>query len=291
MSESFREISSAEALRAKPILRTIAVASPTAETLEATSVKMSVKEVNFFYGNFQALRNINFEIPARRITAIIGPSGTGKSTFLRLLNRISDLTPGSRVAGQINFDGQNILDPMVDVVKLRSRIGMVFQKPNPFPKSIAENITYAPRLNGHLDKKAQQELVETSLRRVYLWDEVKDKLDKSAYSLSGGQQQRLCIARAVAMQPEIILMDEPCSALDPISTVKIEELMINLRKRFTIVIVTHNMQQAARASDFTGVFMMEPDRAGQLVELGTTNQIFTSPGNARTEQYITGRFG
>jgi len=261
------------------------------ETIEAVITKVEVSNLSFYYGKFQALRNLNLSIPARRITAIIGPSGSGKSTFLRLLNRMSDLTPGSRAEGQIIFEDQNILDPAIDLVKLRNKVGMVFQKPNPFPKSIFDNITYAPKASGIRDKKALEELVERSLRSASLWEEVKDKLDKSGYSLSGGQQQRLCIARAIATRPEVILMDEPCSALDPISTIKIEELMLELRKHFTIVIVTHNMQQAARASDFTAVFMMGSDRAGEMVEAGPTRDVFSQPKNERTEQYITGRFG
>jgi len=261
------------------------------ETIEAVITKVEVSNLSFYYGKFQALRNLNLSIPARRITAIIGPSGSGKSTFLRLLNRMSDLTPGSRAEGQIIFEDQNILDPAIDLVKLRNKVGMVFQKPNPFPKSIFDNITYAPKASGIRDKKALEELVERSLRSASLWEEVKDKLDKSGYSLSGGQQQRLCIARAIATRPEVILMDEPCSALDPISTIKIEELMLELRKHFTIVIVTHNMQQAARASDFTAVFMMGSDRAGEMVEAGRTRDVFSQPKNERTEQYITGRFG
>ncbi|MBN9392164.1 MAG: phosphate ABC transporter ATP-binding protein [Chloroflexi bacterium] len=259
--------------------------------VEETSTKIEVSNLNFYYGNFQALRNLKMNIPARRITAIIGPSGSGKSTFLRLLNRMSDLTAGARTEGQISLDGQNILDPGMDLVRLRNKVGMVFQKPNPFPKSIYDNITYAPKVAGVRGRQTLDELVERSLRSAFLWDEVKDKLNKSGYSLSGGQQQRLCIARAIAMQPEVILMDEPCSALDPISTIKIEDLMLELRKHYTIVIVTHNMQQAARASDYTSVFIMAPDRAGEIVEVGPTRDIFTNPKDPRTENYVTGRFG
>ena len=253
--------------------------------------KLDIKDVSFYYGKFQALRNINIIIPSLRITSIIGPSGTGKSTFLRLLNRMSDLTPGSHAEGNIVLDGQNLLDPQINLMQLRHRIGMVFQRPNPFPKSIFDNVAYGPRMHGNKDKNQLKELVERSLRQAAIWDEVKDKLNISAMALSGGQQQRLCIARAIAVDPEVLLMDEPCSALDPISTIKIEELMLELRKRLTIVIVTHNMQQAARASDYTSVFMMAQDRAGELVEFGSTKDIFTSPKNERTEQYITGRFG
>ncbi|MDB5079695.1 MAG: Phosphate import ATP-binding protein PstB [Chloroflexi bacterium] len=272
---------------------TFKVAEPVAGVAAEAGVsvaKMEVQKVNFYYGQFQALREIDMTIPSRRITSIIGPSGTGKSTYLRLLNRMSDLTPGSRVEGRIRLDGQNIFGGM-DVVQLRRRIGMVFQKPNPFPKSIYDNIAYGPRQHG-ITKKAQlDEIVEKSATKAFIWNEIKDKLHISALALSGGQQQRLCIARAIAVEPEVILMDEPCSALDPISTIKIEELMLNLRAHYTIVIVTHNMQQAARTSDFTSVFMMAPDRAGMLVEFGNTKQIFTNPKNERTEQYITGRFG
>jgi phosphate transport system ATP-binding protein len=257
----------------------------------ANQTKLEVKDVNFYYGTFQALRQINLTVPSLRITSIIGPSGTGKSTFLRLLNRMSDMTLGSHAEGNIALDGQNILDPALNLMQLRRRVGMVFQRPNPFPKSIYDNVAYGPRMHGQKDKKALEELVERSLRQAALWEEVKDKLHISAAALSGGQQQRLCIARAVAVEPEVLLMDEPCSALDPISTIKIEELMLELRKRLTIVIVTHNMQQAARASDYTSVFMMASDRAGELVEFGRTKDIFTSPRNERTEQYITGRFG
>lgn len=260
------------------------------EAFDTGTPKLEIESLNFYYGKFQALRNITVKMPARRITAIIGPSGTGKSTFLRLFNRMSDLVPGSTVQGQVRLDGQNIFST-IDVVKLRRRVGMVFQKPNPFPKSIYDNIAYGPRMHGIKNKKQLDEIVETSARSAYIWDEIKDKLHISAMALSGGQQQRLCIARAIAVKPEVILMDEPCSALDPISTIKIEELMLQLRNNYTIVIVTHNMQQAARASDFTSVFMMAPDRAGELVEFGPTKEIFTRPKDQRTEQYVTGRFG
>ncbi len=260
------------------------------ETADAGEPKLEIQNLNFYYGKFQALRNITVKMPSRRITSIIGPSGTGKSTFLRLFNRMSDLVPGTRVEGQVTLDGQDIFDS-IDLVKLRSRVGMVFQKPNPFPKSIYDNIAYGPRMHGIKQKKQLDEIVETSARSAFIWNEIKDKLHISAMALSGGQQQRLCIARAIAVQPEVILMDEPCSALDPISTIKIEELMLTLRNNYTIVIVTHNMQQAARASDFTSVFMMAPDRAGELVEFGPTKEIFTRPKDERTEQYVTGRFG
>jgi phosphate transport system ATP-binding protein len=262
------------------------------EEVAISQEKFQVQNLDFYYGNFQALRKLNMNIPSRRITAIIGPSGSGKSTFLRLLNRMSDLTPGSWHAGEINLDGINIFSSSQNVVNLRKRVGMVFQKPNPFPKTIYDNITYGPKQHGMVKgKKECDELVERCLRSAALWDEVKDQLSKSALALSGGQQQRLCIARAISVEPEVILMDEPCAALDPISTIKIEELMIELRRKYTIVIVTHNMQQAARASDFTSVFMMAPDRAGEVVEFGKTRQIFTSPQHEKTEQYISGRFG
>ncbi|HEX2909763.1 MAG TPA: phosphate ABC transporter ATP-binding protein PstB [Chloroflexia bacterium] len=253
--------------------------------------KIEVRKLNFYYGSFQVLRDINMDIPALRITAIIGPSGTGKSTFLRLFNRLSDLVPGARVEGRIMLDGQDIFSSEVDPVVLRKRVGMVFQIPNPFPKSIYDNVAYGPRIHGLRDKKNLDELVERCLRQAYLWDEVKNQLELSAMALSGGQKQRLCIARTLSVEPEVILMDEPCSALDPISTLKIEELMVNLREKYTIVIVTHNMQQAARVSDYTGVFMMAPDHAGELVEFGPTGEIFTNPRDERTEAYLTGRVG
>ncbi|MBN1369516.1 MAG: phosphate ABC transporter ATP-binding protein [Dehalococcoidaceae bacterium] len=253
--------------------------------------KISAREVNLYYGNFQALKNITLEVPQCAITAIIGPSGCGKSSFLRLLNRMNDIINGTRVTGDIKLDGQSIYEKSVDVVDLRKRVGMVFQKPNPFSMSIYDNIAFGPRQHGKHNKRELIEIVENSLRQAVLWDEVKDKLEQSALALSGGQQQRLCIARVLAVEPEIILMDEPCSALDPIATLKIEDLMRNLAKDYTIVIVTHNMQQAARVSDMTAFFMMEEDRSGSLVEFGATTHIFTTPKDRRTEDYITGRFG
>lgn len=253
------------------------------------ATKLQARNFDLFYGKFQALRNINVDVYENHITAIIGPSGCGKSTFLRSFNRMNDLIPNVTTNGVIDFDGENILE--TDVVALRRRIGMVFQKPNPFPKSIFDNVAYGPRSNGMSNKSQLAELVETSLRGAALWDEVKDDLSKSAIALSGGQQQRLCIARALAVHPEVILMDEPCSALDPIATLRIEELMQELKKNYTIVIVTHNMQQAARASDYTAFFMISEDRAGELVEFGGTEQIFTNPREQSTEDYITGRFG
>jgi phosphate transport system ATP-binding protein len=253
--------------------------------------RMSVKELGLYYGDFQALRNITLDIPKNAITAIIGPSGCGKSTFLRLFNRMNDLITGVRVEGRVELDGINIYDKEIDVVELRKRVGMVFQKPNPFPMSVFENVAFGPKRHGRKNRMELEEIVEKSLRQAALWDEVKDKLGQSALALSGGQQQRLCIARVLAVEPEVILMDEPCSALDPIATLRIEDLMRSLAENYTIVIVTHNMQQAARASDISAFFMMEEDRAGVLVECGLTAEIFTNPGDKRTEDYITGRFG
>jgi phosphate transport system ATP-binding protein len=248
--------------------------------------KISCEGVNFFYGKSHALFNVSMNITAQRVTALIGPSGCGKSTFLRTLNRMNDIIPGTRVEGTILLDDVNIYDKTIDVVALRKRVGMIFQKSNPFPKTIYENVAYGPRLQG-IGAKAELDLiVESCLHSAALWDEVKDKLDKSALALSGGQQQRLCIARALAVRPEVLLMDEPASALDPISTAKIEELIYELKKEYTIVIVTHNMQQAARVSDSTAFFYM-----GKLIEFDTTNTIFTSPRLKQTEDYVTGRFG
>jgi phosphate transport system ATP-binding protein len=245
--------------------------------------------VSVFYGSFRAVRDINVEIERNRITALIGPSGSGKSTLLRSLNRMNDLVPGARVEGEIVYNGENIYDADVDAVEVRRRIGMVFQKPNPFPKSIYDNVAFGPRLNGM--RKGLDDLVEESLRRAALWDDVKDKLRQSGLSLSGGQQQRLCIARAIATSPDVILMDEPASALDPHATLRIEQLMMDLKRNYTIVIVTHNMQQAARASDETIFLNMGDDRAGYIVETGPTAQIFTNPQNRLTEDYVSGRFG
>jgi phosphate transport system ATP-binding protein len=242
-----------------------------------------------YYGNFRAVKGINLEVQRQRITALIGPSGCGKSTLLRSFNRMNDLIPGSRMEGLVLFGGYNIYDPDVDPVEVRRRIGMVFQKPNPFPKTIYENVAWGARINGF--RGDMDSLVEQSLRQAALWDEVKDKLQQSALALSGGQQQRLCIARAIAIKPEIILMDEPASALDPIATLKIEDLMHELVEKYTIIIVTHNMQQAARVSDHTAFLMMDSDRAGYLVEHGPTRDLFTNPKDKRTEDYITGRFG
>jgi phosphate transport system ATP-binding protein len=253
--------------------------------------RLGVTGVNLFYGDFQALRNITLEIPECAITAIIGPSGCGKSSFLRIFNRMNDLITGARVEGRVELDGINIYDKSIDVVELRKRVGMVFQKPNPFPLSVFENVAYGPRRHGRHNRGELDEIVEKSLRQAALWDEVKEKLEQSALALSGGQQQRLCIARVLAVEPEVILMDEPCSALDPVATLKIEDLMRSLTDSYTIIIVTHNMQQAARVSDMAAFLMMESDRAGVLVEYGPTSNIFTNPKDKRTEDYITGRFG
>jgi phosphate transport system ATP-binding protein len=245
-----------------------------------------VKNLNLFYGDFQALRGIDLDIMENNVTAFIGPSGCGKSTFLRCLNRMNDLIDTCTIEGSITFEGQDCYDPNYDVISLRSNVGMVFQKPNPFPMSVYDNIAYGPRCQGIKDKKVLDGIVEKSLRNAALWDEVKDRLDKSAMGLSGGQQQRLCIARAIAMEPDVILMDEPTSALDPIATAKIEELIEELKKEYTIVIVTHSMQQAARISDQTAFFLM-----GELIEVDKTDKIFSNPMDQRTEDYITGRFG
>lgn len=251
---------------------------------------LEIDNLNCYYGNFRAVKNSSLKIEQHKITAFIGPSGCGKSTVLRALNRMNDLIPSARSEGRVIFRGKNLYDPDVDPVEVRRRIGMVFQKPNPFPKSIYDNVAWGAKVNGF--KGNMGELVEQSLRQAAIWDEVKDKLNQSGLSLSGGQQQRLCIARAIATRPEIILMDEPCSALDPIATLKIEDLMRDLVKSYTIIIVTHNMQQAARASDYTAFFLMDrADRAGELVEYGVTNELFTNPSDKRTEDYITGRFG
>ncbi len=253
---------------------------------EAVARKIEVREFSAFYGKTQALKSVNFAIPEKRITAMIGPSGCGKSTFLRSLNRMNDFIPGFRMEGAALLDGEEIYGPGVNPVLLRQRIGMVFQKPNPFQMSIYENVAYGLRIQGVKAHSLVSDIVEKSLRAAALWDEVKDRLKGSAFSLSGGQQQRLCIARALAVEPEVILLDEPASALDPISTARIEELMQDLKDRYTIAIVTHNMQQAARVSDYTAFFL-----DGALVEVGETTRIFTNPDDSRTEDYITGRFG
>ena len=254
-------------------------------------VKLKTERVNLYYRNFQALRNITLEILEKTITAIIGPSGCGKSSFLRIFNRMNDLITNARVEGHVELDGTSIYEESTDVVDLRKRIGMVFQKPNPFPMSVFENVAFGPRRHGMKNQGELEDVVERSLRQAALWEEVKDKITDSALALSGGQQQRLCIARVLAVEPEVILMDEPCSALDPVATLKIEDLMRALVKDYTVVIVTHNMQQAARVSDIAAFLMMTEDRAGVLVEYGPTSQIFTNPKDKRTEDYITGRFG
>ena len=253
--------------------------------------KLRTENASLYYGKFQALRNITLSIPERAITSIIGPSGCGKSSFLRIFNRMNDLIPGARVEGIIEIDGLPIYGAPIDIVELRKRVGMVFQKPNPFPMSVYDNIAFGPKQHGRINKSELDHIVEASLQQSALWEEVKDKLGQSALALSSGQQQRLCIARVLAVEPEVILMDEPCSALDPVATLKIEDLMRTLAERYTIVIVTHNMQQAARVSDMATFFMMAQDRAGELVEYGPTSQIFTNPKDKRTEDYITGCFG
>jgi phosphate transport system ATP-binding protein len=249
-----------------------------------TAPKMKTSHINFYYGSFKALHDVSLEFATNKVTALIGPSGCGKSTFLRTLNRIYETLRDTRIEGEITLDGENISDQ--DVTEIRRRVGMVFQRPNPFPKSIFDNIIYGPKINGMLRRGNSAELVEKSLRRAALWDEVKDKLNDSAYALSGGQQQRLCIARALAVDPEVLLLDEPCSALDPIATAKIEDLLVGLKDQCTIVIVTHNMQQAARVADTTGFFLL-----GKLIEHDKTDVIFKNPSKKETEDYITGRFG
>jgi phosphate transport system ATP-binding protein len=255
-------------------------------TSAPTSTKLEVRDLDIYYGNFHAIKNANLGVPEHCVMALIGPSGCGKSTFLRALNRMHDLTPGARVVGNVLLDGSDIYDDSVDPVMIRHRIGMVFQRPNPFPKSIFENVVYGPRIHGQRNRKTLMEICEKSLRGAALWDEVKDRLDRSALDLSGGQQQRMCIARCLAVDPEVILMDEPASALDPIATSKIEDLIDELKKEYTVVIVTHSMQQAARISDNTTFFLM-----GELIESGPTATIFTQPRDKRTEDYITGRYG
>jgi len=260
--------------------------TPVARPVASTTTKVEVRNFNFYYGDVKVLHEINFDIPQNRVTALIGPSGCGKSTFLRSINRMNDIIPGARAEGRIAIDGADVYGRGVDVVSLRRRVGMVFQKSNPFPKSIYDNVAYGLRISGVRDRRTLDEVVERSLTRAALWNEVKDRLHQSAIALSGGQQQRLCIARALAVDPEVLLMDEPASALDPIATQKIEELAYELKENYTIVIVTHNMQQAARVSDRTAFFML-----GKLVEYDETNTIFMNPREKLTEDYITGRFG
>ena len=252
----------------------------------SNKIKVKVENLNLYYGENHALKDVNMDIQENAVTAFIGPSGCGKSTFLKTLNRMNDLVDGVRIEGKVLLDGEDIYDPAVDTTILRKKVGMVFQQPNPFPMSIYDNIAYGPRVHGIRDKKRLDQIVEESLRGAAIFDEVKDRLKKSAMGLSGGQQQRICIARALAVQPEVLLMDEPTSALDPISTSKIEDLMEELKKKYTVVVVTHNMQQAARVSDYTAFFLV-----GEMVEYGETNAIFKFPQDKRTEDYITGRFG
>ena len=256
------------------------------QKIPPTDIRIKTEHLNIYYGKKQAIKDVNLAMFTHRVTALIGPSGCGKSTYLRALNRMNDLIENSRTEGSVLLDGVNIYDKQVDAVELRKKVGMIFQKSNPFPKSIFENVAYGPRINGMNDRKKLDEIVERSLKRAALWDEVKDDLAKSGLSISGGQQQRLCIARALAVNPEVLLMDEPASALDPIATAKIEELIYELKNSYTIVIVTHNMQQAARVSDYTGFFYM-----GELIEFEETKKIFTMPAKKQTEDYITGRFG
>ena len=265
--------------------------SSTGSDTTSLETKMEVQNMSVFYGKFRALTDIQMSIYANKITAIIGPSGCGKSTLLRSFNRMNDLTPNARVEGGIFLDGRDINANREDVVDVRRRIGMVFQRPNPFPKSIYDNVAYGPRLYGIRRRNDLDLIVEKSLKQAALWEEVKDKLHQSGLSLSGGQQQRLCIARALAVEPEVILMDEPASALDPISTLRIEELMHDIVKEYTIIIVTHNMQQAARVSDFTAMMMIDDNRSGRMIEFDETTRIFTNPKDKRTEDYVTGRFG
>ena len=270
-------------------MNSVEVSEPLEEKViseRAEATKISVKDLNFYYGTFHALKNVHLEIPVNKITALIGPSGCGKSTFLRCLNRMNDLIDSVQLSGSIELDGQDIHSKDVDVVRLRKLVGMVFQKPNPFPMSVFDNVAYGPRIHGIKNRNDLEEIVERSLKRAFLWDEVKDKLKQSGLQLSGGQQQRLCIARVLAVDPEVILMDEPCSALDPIATARIEDLMLELRDRYTVVIVTHNMQQAQRASDYTGFFLL-----GELVEHQETSTLFLNPQKRETEDYISGRFG
>ena len=261
----------------------------TTSTAVSARAALSVRGLNLHYGNFKALKDVNLDIPPRKITAFIGPSGCGKSTLLRCLNRMNDLIRSARVDGEVLFHGDNIYAPEADPTEIRFRIGMVFQKPNPFPKSIYDNVAFGPKIAGF--KGDMDALVERSLRQASLWDEVKGRLKESAYTLSGGQQQRLCIARALALDPEVILMDEPCSALDPIATLAIEDLMRELAPNYTIVLVTHNMQQAARVSDYTAFLTVDDERSGYVVEFGETGEVFSTPRERATEDYITGRFG
>jgi phosphate transport system ATP-binding protein len=267
------------------------VAATSGEAAAGTVLKMNTDNLSVYYGKFRAVYQVDLPVQANRITALIGPSGCGKTTLLRSLNRMNDLVPSARVEGKVVLDGDDLYAKDIDVVDVRRRVGMVFQRANPFPKSIYDNVAYGVRLQMKPSKAEMDEIVERSLREASLWEDVKDKLKQSGTALSGGQQQRLCIARTIAVQPEVVLMDEPCSALDPASTLKVEELMNELKKNYTIVIVTHNMQQAARVSDFTAMMMMRDDRAGEMIEFDQTNLIFTKPKDKRTEDYVSGRFG
>ena len=292
-SESIERLAPAMMSPQPPSLVSVPISPPSPGLSEAETA-ISVKNFALYYGAFRAIVDVNLEIKARQVTALIGPSGCGKSTLLRSMNRMNDLIPGVYADGDIHIGGQSIYASNTDVVALRKRIGMIFQRPNPFPMSIFDNISYGPRLHGERNKRVLAEIVEKSLRQAALWDEVKDILHQSGLALSGGQQQRLCIARGVAVQPEVILMDEPASALDPISTLKIEDLMRELRSQYTIVVVTHNLQQAARVSDMTAFMLgnaVESDRSGRVVEYAPTTELFTQPRDPRTEEYITGRFG
>jgi len=275
-----------EIKQTNPMKMTVSDSPAAQQSLTDVPTKIAIQDMNFYYGKVQALKGVNMTVPANKVTAFIGPSGCGKSTLLRCLNRLNDLVDGTRVEGTILLDGENIYHPEVDATDLRTRVGMVFQKINPFPKSIWQNVAYGPQLQKIRKRAILDDIVETSLQGAGLWEEVKDRLHASALGLSGGQQQRLCIARALAVNPEVLLLDEPCSALDPISTGRIEELLHTLKERLTVVIVTHNMQQAARVSDLTGFFLL-----GELLEFDDTKKIFTNPGDSRTEDYVTGRFG
>jgi phosphate transport system ATP-binding protein len=287
------EFSMTEENQRTPLTMQLDIATKAAVTPLTAENKIEFQNYSFYYGRFKALGNISMQIPTNQITAIIGPSGCGKSTLLRSINRMNDLVPNVHTEGQIILSGEDIIGPRADVVDVRRRVGMVFQRPNPFPKSIYDNVAYGPRLYGISRRMGLDEIVYNALKQAALWDEVKDKLRQSAMALSGGQQQRMCIARALAVEPEVILMDEPASALDPVATLKIEELMQTLKETYTIIIVTHNMQQAARVSDFTAFMMIDnpQTRTGVMVEYGPTTQIFTNPKNKQTEDYVTGRFG
>jgi phosphate transport system ATP-binding protein len=289
VEQNVRTAENEEVVNTSRFLADLADTASAEVVAEPEAYDLEVRDLSAYYGSFRALRNINLGVADCKITALIGPSGCGKSTLIRCMNRMNDLIPTFRAEGEVLFEGRNLYDKGVDAVEVRQRIGMVFQKPNPFPKSIFDNVAFGPRINGF--KGDIKEIVENALLRAALWDEVKDKLGESGLALSGGQQQRLCIARALAVEPEIILMDEPCSALDPIATLRIEELMREIAKEYSIAIVTHNMQQAARVSDYTAVMMMSEDRAGEMIEYGVTRDIFTNPKDKRTEDYITGRFG